>query len=58
LLYDLPFGNENRWQLVTNVTYGEGDSDMDFYDSEITKISALVLYKFGKQTRARDRIKN
>jgi hypothetical protein len=57
LLYDLPFGDEKRWQLVTNVTYGEGDSDMDFYDSEITKISANVLYKFGKQTRGRDRIK-
>jgi hypothetical protein len=58
LLYDLPFGNENRWQLVTNVTYGEGDSDIDFHDSEITKVSANVLYKFGKVTRGRDRIKN
>ncbi|MCP4002355.1 MAG: DUF2860 domain-containing protein [Gammaproteobacteria bacterium] len=49
VIYNLPFGNKNRWQLVTHALYGEGDSDINFYDTEATQVSATVLYHFGNR---------
>jgi hypothetical protein len=46
LFYRLPI-ESGRWQAVGSVLWGEGDSDVDFHDSEIFMISAGVMYRFG-----------
>jgi hypothetical protein len=46
LFYKLPT-DSGRWQLVGNVLYGDIDSDIDFHDSEVFSVAALVQYRFG-----------
>ena len=58
LIYDLPFGGERRWQLVTRALYADGDSDIDFHDQEAISGSVAVLYHFGNYAKAKERFKN
>jgi hypothetical protein len=46
LFYRLPF-ESGRWQAVGSVLWGEGDSDVDFHDTEIFMVNAGVMYRFG-----------
>jgi hypothetical protein len=46
LFYRLPF-ESGRWQAVSSVLWGEGDSDVDFHDTEIFMVSVGVMYRFG-----------
>lgn len=46
LFYRLPVEG-GRWQAVGSVLWGEGDSDVDFHDSEIFMISVGAMYRFG-----------
>ena len=46
LFYRLPT-ESGRWQAVGSVLWGEDDSDVDFHDSEVTSVTAGLLYRFG-----------
>jgi hypothetical protein len=46
LFYRLPF-ESGRWQAVSSVLWGEGDSDVDFHDNEIFMITIGAMYRFG-----------
>ncbi len=44
-IYKNPWG-WNNWNVLGSVGYFESDSNIDFYDSEITFISLSALYRF------------
>ena len=46
LFYRLPIEG-GRWQALGSVLWGEGDSDVDFHDTEIFMISVGAMYRFG-----------
>jgi hypothetical protein len=43
VFYDLPYDN---WRIFGNALWAEDDSDIDFYTTEMTRISAGAQYKF------------
>ena len=43
--YAQPFGLEN-WSIVGSVAYAEADSNIDFYDADVTALSLGMMYRF------------
>lgn len=45
--YRLPF-KSRRWSSTTTVSWGDEDSDIDFYDTTIFSVITGLTYRFGK----------